>query len=472
VEDLTEKMFISTQGPTKSTFYQFWKMVFINKSKYIMMLCNLFEDTRVKCDQYWPEKIDQKISYNNEIEVILISEEKILDGLIIERKILIQPYSNTEDQQQDLIEKNSLLQNEQHYVTQFHVTCWPDHSVPEKKNFFKLFDFLTRTINENYNYCLSNKIKHSPTIVHCSAGIGRTGTLISIYNIFDHLNRQLNCFLQRKKDQENEIKDKDLQKTVLESKDVQTDINNHSNEEDQFYFENIVSNTKKEEQSIIFSVFSIVRKLREQRFHFVTDLCQYKIIYKFAYSWIRYYWFGVKEEPYENCDFQVDSPVPKHVKPYIKQGEIIISLDNKYKTKLNRSDNNIKKIEGNEISSKFILPPTTKSINNVKGLLFNQTNKDIKKIAKSLNYNSLYQINDDENKSEENENSGRSNDKNAKNDNFENIKVQLCKKSLFLLNETGNDNIENNENTADFSKTTCQNIISKTEECFELSKEL
>ena len=117
---------------------------------------------------------------------------------------MIQPFEMEEDPQQEvnLVSNSSININtavnkgkdgvvrEKQYITQLHVTCWPDHSVPNY-DYFNLFMFLCNTIYDNYNYEKELLKSHSPVVVHCSAGVGRTGTLISIYNIFCHLKKQL-----------------------------------------------------------------------------------------------------------------------------------------------------------------------------------------------------------------------------------------------------------------------------------------
>ncbi|KTG33429.1 hypothetical protein cypCar_00041578, partial [Cyprinus carpio] len=65
---------------------------------------------------------------------------------------------------------------ETRYVRQFHFTAWPDHGVPQTTEVLIDFRHLVREHMDQYS-------RHSPTVVHCSAGVGRTGTFIAI----DHL---------------------------------------------------------------------------------------------------------------------------------------------------------------------------------------------------------------------------------------------------------------------------------------------
>lgn len=254
------------------------------------MLCNLYEDLMVKCDKYWPDEPGIVKIYNNEVEVEMISQVELMKGLIIERNFKV---TLVNDQQKDYLSK---ILKESLIVSQYHVTCWPDHGIPNSDYSFNIITFLLKKIKENYNYSINNNILYSPTVVHCSAGIGRTGTFMAIYNIYDHLNAQLNNFKKSKKINSNNssfVVSKGKDEQIMEQKvNTEQDIKRKSTTKVKFIDINSNSNVKEE---IFFSVFSIVRKLREQRFMLVTDLVQYKFLYKFAYNWINYNFFNKKD---------------------------------------------------------------------------------------------------------------------------------------------------------------------------------
>lgn len=226
------------------------------------MLCNLFEDTRLKCDQYWPN-LNEDMTFDN-ISVSLISQNNLLDGNLIERIICVR------------FLKDGI--QAQHSVTQYHVLCWPDHSIPSKDLCFSLFNLINEVIDEHFKTKTANDVD-SPIIVHCSAGIGRTGTLISLYNTYDIVKRQLRAIQSSNMSVGvNALVDNfsitSISKLIETQKKSQTTT--HKSKEEDLASQNIIA----------FSVFTVVRKLREQRYLSVSDLCQYKLIYQFTIEWL------------------------------------------------------------------------------------------------------------------------------------------------------------------------------------------
>ena len=135
----------------------------------IIMLCNLEESGRTKCHSYWPT-FNKPKSFSK-FNVKMIEEEKNPDGLkhIKQRSFLI---DNINLKDVEFKEKT---------VTQLHYVGWPDHEAPKFETSVQYFNYMFTQVEKNYT---SNK---SPTIVHCSAGIGRTGTFISIYILWNKI---------------------------------------------------------------------------------------------------------------------------------------------------------------------------------------------------------------------------------------------------------------------------------------------
>ncbi|KAI1295767.1 Receptor-type tyrosine-protein phosphatase F [Halotydeus destructor] len=142
-----EKRYIATIGPLDHTLVDFWRMAWQTDSKMVVMLCNLTELGKTKCGKYWP---DESETYGQFKVTMLEAEE--FDDFVVRR------FS---------VEKGV----DKRHVVQYHFTSWPDQDVPEKMA--PLVSFLKK-IRSSREYLDSNK----PIIFHCSAGLGRTGTLI------------------------------------------------------------------------------------------------------------------------------------------------------------------------------------------------------------------------------------------------------------------------------------------------------
>ena len=197
-------LFIATQGPLNQTVSAFWKMILYHKIHLIIMLANLNEIGITKSAEYWPTKVNKVKDIDKSISIELISEEDYYESYALIRKFKI---------------------NKTFEIVQIHVTSWPDHEYPDNN---KVIDKLIETCDEN-----RKMYSDSPIVVHCSAGVGRTGTFIAIYNI-------IKCLKVEK------------EMGVLP----------------------------------LFNVFNVVRKLREMRFMLVRSELQYKYIYNYCYEWI------------------------------------------------------------------------------------------------------------------------------------------------------------------------------------------
>ena len=109
------------------------------------MLSNLQEEGRKKCDLYWPVSIHSPIVFEK-FKIVLENEDFILDKAVVQRNFTI------------INEENNLKVN----VTQLHLICWPDHSVPEEECGYKAVDLLLSIIDD-YSACY----RDSPIITHC-----------------------------------------------------------------------------------------------------------------------------------------------------------------------------------------------------------------------------------------------------------------------------------------------------------------
>ncbi|XP_061194969.1 receptor-type tyrosine-protein phosphatase alpha-like [Saccostrea echinata] len=143
--------YVAAQGPTKNTLADFWTMIWQGNVSSIVMLTNLQEGTKIKCCQYWPD-VRNKNNYGA-LSVKMTEEKKY--AFHISRRMIVS-HNETKKSRS---------------VNQYHYTAWPDYGIPDPLCLVVFLDHVTRTgTNQN----------SSPTVVHCSAGIGRTGTYIAL----------------------------------------------------------------------------------------------------------------------------------------------------------------------------------------------------------------------------------------------------------------------------------------------------
>ncbi|XP_053777905.1 tyrosine-protein phosphatase non-receptor type 3 isoform X4 [Desmodus rotundus] len=153
--------YIAAQGPLPHTCAQFWQVVWDQKLSLIVMLTTLTERGRTKCHQYWPDPPD--VAEHGNFHIRCQSEDCTIAYVF--REMLV---TNTET-------------GEEHTVTHLQYVAWPDHGVPDDSS-----DFL-----EFVNYVRSLRVDAEPVLVHCSAGIGRTGVLVTMETAMCLIERNL-----------------------------------------------------------------------------------------------------------------------------------------------------------------------------------------------------------------------------------------------------------------------------------------
>ncbi|KAM4706266.1 tyrosine-protein phosphatase non-receptor type 3 [Rhinophrynus dorsalis] len=146
----TVNKYVATQGPLPHTCAQFWQMVWDQSLSVIIMLTTLTERGRTKCQQYWPDPPDV-MEYGN-FRVKCHSEDCTIAYVF--REMII----------------TNIETGDELPVTHLQYVAWPDHGVPDDST-----DFL-----EFVTYVRQKRVGDQPILVHCSAGIGRTGVLITM----------------------------------------------------------------------------------------------------------------------------------------------------------------------------------------------------------------------------------------------------------------------------------------------------
>uniref|UniRef100_A0A8D0A1Q2 Receptor-type tyrosine-protein phosphatase F n=1 Tax=Sander lucioperca TaxID=283035 RepID=A0A8D0A1Q2_SANLU len=155
-----QNAYIATQGPLPETLSDFWRMVWEQRSNTIIMMTRLEEKSRVKCDQYWPSRGTETYGM---IQVTMLDTVELATYSV--RTFAL--YKNGSSEKRE--------------VRQFQFMAWPDHGVPEYPT--PILAFLRRV-----KAC--NPPDAGPMVVHCSAGVGRTGCFIVIDAMLERMKHE------------------------------------------------------------------------------------------------------------------------------------------------------------------------------------------------------------------------------------------------------------------------------------------
>ncbi|XP_048353842.1 receptor-type tyrosine-protein phosphatase V-like [Sphaerodactylus townsendi] len=155
--------FIAAQAPLKKTLDDFWRLVWEQCICTVVMLTVGMENGRVLCEYYWPS--DTSPVFSGQITIHLLAENFADEWATREFKL-----------------QHAGLKEERR-VTHLHYTAWPDHGVPESATSIMAFIDLVRAH-------IQNAKDSGPTLIHCSAGVGRTGTFIALDRLLQQLKHE------------------------------------------------------------------------------------------------------------------------------------------------------------------------------------------------------------------------------------------------------------------------------------------
>ncbi|XP_038625082.1 tyrosine-protein phosphatase non-receptor type 13 isoform X1 [Tachyglossus aculeatus] len=146
-----EFVYIACQGPLPTTVADFWQMVWEQNSTVIAMMTQEVEGQKIKCQRYWPDILGQTTMVNSSLRLALLRKQH-LKGFVVR-----------------VMELEDIHTCEVRQVSHLNFTAWPDHDTPSQPDDLLTFISYMRHIHTS-----------GPIITHCSAGIGRSGTLICI----------------------------------------------------------------------------------------------------------------------------------------------------------------------------------------------------------------------------------------------------------------------------------------------------
>ncbi|XP_044159722.1 tyrosine-protein phosphatase non-receptor type 13 isoform X2 [Bufo gargarizans] len=157
-----EFIYIASQGPLPSTVSDFWQMVWEQKATVIAMMTQEMEGGKIKCQRYWPDELRRPVRITSELQLTLVKTQQ-LESFVLR-----------------VVELHDVQTGEKRHIAHLNFTAWPDHDTPTDPN--QLLTFISYM---RYIY------KYGPIITHCSAGIGRSGTLICIDVMLGLISRDL-----------------------------------------------------------------------------------------------------------------------------------------------------------------------------------------------------------------------------------------------------------------------------------------
>ncbi|POI26391.1 hypothetical protein CIB84_009859, partial [Bambusicola thoracicus] len=197
-----EFVYIACQGPLPTTVADFWQMVWEQNCTVIAMMTQEVEGEKIKCQRYWPDVLHKTTMITDRLRLALVRFQQ-LKGFIIRVLELEEIQTNFMEQISlrrlkiwELLCRLLLLlpmcnifvpavvvkpqTGEVRHISHLNFTAWPDHDTPSQPDDLLTFISYMRHVHRS-----------GPIVTHCSAGIGRSGTLICIDVVLGLISRDL-----------------------------------------------------------------------------------------------------------------------------------------------------------------------------------------------------------------------------------------------------------------------------------------
>jgi len=180
-----EPLYISCQAPVMHTIADHWRMIWEQKSSVVVMLTRLVENNRHKADKYWPAAAGECLEFDD----FIVRLKSVDANKAITKRVFIlaakpsesSPKPNLNSKGHAAVNSPEVAKSQgpssERVVCHLHYQAWPDCGVPQSTGCLRK---LIKKTNKYRHSGLSRGL-NGPIIIHCSAGIGRSGTFIAVH---------------------------------------------------------------------------------------------------------------------------------------------------------------------------------------------------------------------------------------------------------------------------------------------------
>ncbi|CAG9796102.1 unnamed protein product [Diatraea saccharalis] len=160
-----KRRYIATQGPTPATLDAFWRMIWQHRVHTIVMITNLVERGRRKCDMYWPGGGRGSSTQHGGVQIRLLHEDVRAAYTVRHMRVRHARQGDNDKNSESSANSQDTDNDGWRSLAQYHYTVWPDHGTPRHP--LAVLPFVRAAAADP-----------GTVLVHCSAGVGRTGTYI------------------------------------------------------------------------------------------------------------------------------------------------------------------------------------------------------------------------------------------------------------------------------------------------------